>query len=141
MKQMVVQPGDVVVTDFNFGPAPYQHWSLVSDRRCKKGRYMLISATDRTGTVREESWDVVTQGKKTYVTDIQFKISPSELLDRARSQIGLWDYSVRSKNCEHFIKWVGGLKVSSAQVINGVGAGIASVAAVAALAEKPTALK
>ncbi|KEQ18105.1 lecithin retinol acyltransferase family protein [Endozoicomonas numazuensis] len=138
---MVVQPGDVVVTDFNFGPMPYQHWSLVSDRKCGKGQYMLISATDRTGTVQEETWDVVTQGKKTYVADIQFNTSLSELLGRARTQIGSWDYCVRTKNCEHFIKWAGGLKVTSAQVRNGVGAGVATVAVVAVLAEKPTALK
>lgn len=51
--------GDIVVSNFDV----YQHWSLVSDSLCEKGLPMLISATKRNGTVQEESWDVVTQGK------------------------------------------------------------------------------
>jgi hypothetical protein len=63
MNNLVVQTGDVVVTQFGL----YQHWSVVSDRLCSLGKNMLISATKRTGTVQEEPWDDVTQGKHTYI--------------------------------------------------------------------------
>jgi hypothetical protein len=59
MNTLEVQAGDVVVTTFGMD----QHWSLVSDKFCSLGKNMLISATKRTGTVREEPWDDVTQGK------------------------------------------------------------------------------
>jgi hypothetical protein len=57
MNTLEVQAGDVVVTTFGMDP----HWSLVSDKFCSLGKNMLISATKRTGTVREEPWDDVTQ--------------------------------------------------------------------------------
>ncbi|MBB1315762.1 MULTISPECIES: lecithin retinol acyltransferase family protein [Aliivibrio] len=126
MKTISVKPGDVLVSDFGV----YQHWSIVTDKVCTKGTPLLISATQRNGTVQEEPWHDVTQGKKTYVTNAKFSKPISEVLSDARSQIGLWPYSVTSKNCEHFVKWATGLKVTSTQVTAGVvgaGAGIALV--------------
>jgi hypothetical protein len=76
MNNLVVQAGDVVVTQFGI----YQHWSLVSDRLCSLGKNMLISATKRTGTVQEESWDDVTQGKHTYVAVSNTEKSISQIL-------------------------------------------------------------
>ncbi len=137
MKSLVVQAGDVVVTQFGV----YQHWSLVSDRVCSLGKNMLISATKRTGTVQEEPWDDVTQGKHTYVAVLNSSQSITQILADARSQIGNWVYSVSDNNCEHFVKWSSGLKVSSTQVKAGVGGAIAGGVAVAALAENPKAIK
>lgn len=137
MNNLVVKPGDVVVTQFGF----YQHWSLVSDRVCVLGKNMLISATKRTGTVREEPWDEVTQGKHTYVAVSNTNKSIYHILSDARSQIGKWVYSVTDNNCEHFVKWSSGLKVSSTQVKAGVGGAIAGGVAVVALAEKPKTVK
>lgn len=137
MNNLVVKAGDVVVTQFGF----YQHWSLVSDRICPLGKNMLISATKRTGTVQEEPWDEVTQGKHTYVAVTNTDKSISQILSDARSQIGKWVYSVTDKNCEHFVKWTSGLQVSSTQVKAGMSGAIAGGVAVAALAENPKAIK
>jgi hypothetical protein len=137
MNEIIVRPGDVVVTDFDF----YQHWSLVTDRLCQQGKYMLISATSRNGTVKEEPWDVVTQGKHTYVADIETNKSVSNILSDARAQIGEWVYSVTSNNCEHFVKWSTGLKVTSKQVIAGTGGALVGVALVKDLSENPKFVK
>lgn len=137
MSYVEVKAGDIVVTQFDF----YQHWSIVSDRCCSLGKNMLISATKRTGTVQEEPWDDVTQGKHTYVTEVNTLKSIPQILSDARSQVGNWVYSVTDKNCEHFVKWSSGLRVSSSQ-INAGASGIAIGAlGVAALAEKPNVMK
>nr|VVV06047.1 hypothetical protein AW0309160_03531 [Aliivibrio wodanis] len=137
MNSINVQPGDIVATDFGF----YEHWSIVTDQICEQGKFMLISATKRNGTVNEEPWDVVTQGKKTVVSNATPVISVEEMLNKARTQIGKWSYSVTSNNCEHFIKWASGVKVTSEQVVNGFAGGTAGLGLVAACSENPTPLK
>ena len=134
---MNVKAGDVVVSDFGL----YQHWSLVTDRFCELGLPMLISATERNMTVQEESWEAVTQGKKTYVTELNYTKPLTEVLAEARSQIGQWSYSLTSKNCEHFVKWSTGLKVSSSQVKAGVGAAGATAAVLGLCSENPKVAK
>jgi hypothetical protein len=129
--------GDVVVTNFT----GYQHWSLVSDKLCELGKSLLISETKRNGTVSGEPWDTVTHGKETYVADASYPRPVSEVLALARSQIGQWRYSVTLSNCEHFVKWVVGLEVSSKQVIFGVAGTAIGATAVGLIAEKPTAAK
>lgn len=137
MINIEVKPGDVVVTQIG----PYQHYSIVSDRICSLGKNMLISATKRMGTVQEEPWDVVTEGKKTHTIVLNTDKSVPEILAEARSQIGKWSYSLTQRNCEHFVKWSSGLKVSSTQVKGGfVGMAVGGVG-VAALSENPKALK
>ena len=137
MKRLEVMPGDVVVSNFGM----YQHWSLVSDRVCRSGKPMLISATKRNGTVREEPWDVVTDGKDTYVAEFSANYAVQDVLANARSQIGQWVYSITDRNCEHFVKWASGLKVSSSQVKAGVGGAVVGATVVAALAENPKLIK
>lgn len=137
MHNLAVQAGDVVVTQFGL----YQHWSLVSDKLCAQGKNMLISATKRTGTVQEETWDAVTQGKHTYVAVTETDKSIPEILSDARSQIGKWVYSATNNNCEHFVKWGSGLKVSSKQVNAGLSGALVGGAAVAALIENPKMFK
>ncbi|EDM65064.1 H-REV 107-related protein [Moritella sp. PE36] len=137
MNNLVVEAGDVVVTQFGL----YQHWSVASDRLCSLGKNMLISATKRTGTVQEEPWDDVTQGKHTYVAVSDTEKSIVQILSDARSQIGTWKYSLTDNNCEHFVKWSSGLKVSSSQIKAGVGGLAIGGVAVVALAENPRAMK
>lgn len=137
MNKLEAQVGDVVVTTFGM----YQHWSLVSDRFCSLGKNMLISATKRTGTVREEPWDDVTQGKHTYIAVTHSEKPTLQILSDARSQIGNWVYSVTDNNCEHFAKWSSGLKVSSSQVKAGIGGAAIGAIAVAALADNPKTTK
>lgn len=124
MKGIKVNPGDVVVTKFGL----YEHWSLVSDRVCERGKPMLISATQRNGTVQEESWDKTTENKPTSVVSIGSIKETVDVLRDARSMIGEWQYSLTSQNCEHFVKWALGLKVESVQVKNVVAAGLFGLA-------------
>lgn len=133
MNTIEVKPGDVVVSDFGV----YQHWSLVSDTTCTNGNPMLISATKRNGTVKEEPWDIVTQGKHTYVADIKYDKPIAEVLSKARTQIEFWNYSVSSKNCEHFVKWVTDLKVSSTQVVAGATGAAVGATLVGLCSENP----
>ncbi|MFS1980810.1 lecithin retinol acyltransferase family protein [Vibrio lentus] len=137
MNYINVKPGDIIATDFGF----YEHWSIVTDNICDQGKYMLISATQRNETVDEEPWDVVTKGHKTVVSDATPVISVEDMLEKAREQIGIWKYSVISNNCEHFIKWASGAKVTSEQVVNGLAGGTAGAGLVAACSENPTLLK
>lgn len=137
MGQIVVRPGDVVVTNMGV----YQHWSIVSNRLCKDGFNMLISASRRTGTVMEEPWLNVTQGKDTYVADYRSELAVHKVLAAARSQIGKWSYSVTTSNCEHFVKWATGMEVTSTQVKAGVAGATVGALAVAALSEKPKSIK
>ncbi|MCD9544298.1 hypothetical protein GLP24_05500 [Photobacterium carnosum] len=125
--------GDIVVSNFGV----YQHWSLVSDSLCKKGLPMLISATKRNGTVQEESWDVVTQGKYTYPAKVTYDRPVPEVLEFARSQIGEWKYSLTDRNCEHFAKWATGLKMSSTQVVAGATGAVLGVSLVGLCSENP----
>ena len=133
MNRLEVSPGNVIVTNF-FG---YQHWSLVSDRFCPAGFPMLISATKRTGTVQEEPWEMVTQGKNSYVANINTNIPASKILRIARNQIGQWKYCLTSNNCEHFVKSCTDLEVTSTQVKAGIGGAVLGVTAVGVLAENP----
>ena len=137
MTNLTVQPGDAVVTQFGV----YQHWSIVSDRFCPAGKNMLISATKRTGTVQEESWDKVTQGRHTYVAVSKTDKPVSDILLDARSQIGRWNYSLTDNNCEHFVKWCSGRKVSSSQVEGGFRGASVGAFAVAVLARNPITMK
>jgi len=137
MNTIEVQAGDVVVTQFGV----YQHWSLVSDRLCSLGKNMLISATKRTGSVQEETWDKVTEGKRTYVTVTNSEKPISLILSDARTQIGMWVYSITQNNCEHFVKWSSGLKVASSQVKAGIGGALVGGIAVAIFAEKNKTIK
>lgn len=135
--RLAANPGDIVVTNFGV----YQHWSLVTDMVCENGYPMLISATKRNGTVKEEPWEVVTQGKETYISEVQCTEPLYKVLQRARSQIGIWGYSVTSRNCEHFVKWATGLKVSSAQVVSAVTGAAIGASLVKLIAEQPSVLK
>ena len=137
MKEIVVQPGDVVASDFG----AYQHFSIVSDRVCSMGKYMLISASKRTGTVKEEPFDIATNGKRTYTADVKTTLSAREILFNARNQIDKWKYSVTDSNCEHFINWALGLTVTSRQVVAGVSGATAGAMLVATLSENPKMIK
>jgi len=137
MNNKLVKPGDVVATSFGI----YQHWSLVSDRVCARGKPMLISATERHGTVKEEAWDVVTKGHKTYVVNIPFCKPVHEVISAARTQIDSWKYSLTERNCEHFVKWATGFEVSSTQVKAAVTGAVIGAVLVGVMADKPSMLK
>ncbi|GAM65451.1 H-REV 107-related protein [Vibrio ishigakensis] len=87
--------------------------------------------------MQEEPWEVVTNGKHTYVANIKYDRPVQEVLKLARSQIGSWKYSLIDNNCEHFAKWATGLDVSSTQVIAGASGALAGVAIIGTFSENP----
>lgn len=115
-----LKPGEQIVIKMGV----YEHQAIVSDRRCPLGKPMLISATTRTGTVQEEPYDTVVNGRRagyapqqsTLSVDQVLALSVDQVLARARSKIGKWDYNILSQNCEHFANWARGLRMSSPQV-------------------------
>lgn len=133
-----IAPGDFLVTDFNFGPIPYQHWSLVSNKKCVNGYFMLISASERTGTVMEETVQEVVQGANTYKADLKTLLPAEEVISNARELIGNWSYSVSSRNCQHFINLVAGLGLTSGQVKAGATIGFVGGLATVLLSDKPS---
>jgi len=137
LKEIIARPGSVVATEMG----GYQHYSIVSDGVCQLGNYRLISATQRHGTVKEESWDEVVKGRETYVADFDTHLSIAEVISRARGQIDKWKYSVTDRNCEDFIYESLGLKGSSRQVIAGAGGAIAGAILIDKLCENPAVLK
>jgi len=113
--------GHIVVSDFGF----YNHHAIISNCIGNDGRPMLISLTKKNGTVKEENWTTVTQGRPTRLLNVDGPLSPLEALQRARSQIGKSKYSLLRFNCEHFARWTYGLPVESQQVGGGIiGAGL-----------------
>lgn len=107
-----LKPGSLVVTNFGV----YQHWSIVSDRIDNNKKPYLISASRRTGTVKEELWDTVTQGNKTEVVTSSEKLNTKAILSRAKAKIDSWKYDVIARNCEHFVNWVAYEELTSKQV-------------------------
>ncbi|MBE8232449.1 MAG: hypothetical protein HAW67_01850 [Endozoicomonadaceae bacterium] len=133
-----IRPGDILVSNFNFVLLPYQHWSLVSDRKCSNGYYMLISASERTGTVKEEPIKDVVQGATTYQADLIPQVHISSLLANAREQINVWSYSIADRNCQHFVNWVCGFGLTSGQVKTAAALSLIGGVTTALVSEKPT---
>ena len=128
-----LQPGQLILTSFG----NYEHMSIVSDCRCNDGKPMLISATARTGTVKEEPYDTVVNGRKTGLAPQQPTLPLHQVLLNARSKIGKWRYGFATRNCEVFACWAAGLKITSRQ-INGTLCGAAfALTTVKIVSEKP----
>jgi hypothetical protein len=117
--QTQFNPGDVLAV---FCTA-YTHYSIISDQQGLDNKPMLISASNRTGTVREEVWSNVVGTAKVKVHPKPENIATSVVLENARSQIGSWTYSLKDQNCEHFVNWCSGLGLNSKQVRNAALAG------------------
>ena len=81
------------------------------------GKPSLISASSRLGTVMEESWDAVVQGRE--IRLVRFPGSwadGAEIVEKARQFIGVWEYNLFTRNCEHFVSLVLDGKPSSPQL-------------------------
>ena len=120
VKHQIIEAGNVVNTlmeDPITGLSDiYGHYSIVSDQHCESGKPKLISARRYTNTVREEPWDEVVGNRATVVVESFPKFSVSEILARARSEIGSWKYDTLFRNCEHFVTYVTEDQPKSAQV-------------------------
>lgn len=115
MKVLTTNLPQGAVVDIDFGL--FTHRALVSSRFGHGGKPMLISATKRTGTVLEEHWDTVVQGKPvTVVSHPPSSFHGLQFVSRARQFIRRWRYQVSDANCEHFVSMVITGRPSSAQM-------------------------
>ena len=120
MFNSIYSTGAIVTILFN----GFKHFAIVSDRYFN-GKPMLISLSNRTGTVCEEAWDKCTQGRKVELAKDQGILPSWQVLIRAKSLLGKIGYRLWDQNCEHFARWTHGLKVESKQVQNYAVAGLA----------------
>lgn len=95
-------PGSVL--DIDFGP--FRH-RVIASHLAWDGKPALISATARTGTVLEEPWDVVVQGRVVTLISIpESEATGLGLVMRARRYVRQWRYNLFDSNCEHFVSMV-----------------------------------
>lgn len=113
------QPGSIVAIDL---PGPFKHVGIISDQ-VMDGSQMVISASRRKGIVAEETIMEFSDGKEVSLIGYPSDKSVLEVLRRAKSMIGA-KYNLLKWNCEHFVRWVHGLRVESKQVQTGVGIAI-----------------
>lgn len=107
-----VPPGSVLDIDFGL----FRH-RVIASFLGVDGKPHLISATARTGTVLEEPWDIVTQGRE--VNLIAVPDTPAmalEVIGRARQHIRQWRYDLFGSNCEHFVSLILQGRASSPQL-------------------------
>jgi len=107
---MYLTPGTVVSVQVG----PVEHYGVVSDLHDGITPY-IISNSRRTGRVAEERVSIFSEGKDIKVHGYPSKLSPAMAIARAKSQLGK-AYDVLNWNCEHFVRWVHGLKVESPQL-------------------------
>lgn len=135
--QTLFNPGDII----SLNCITYNHYAVISDRMGPDFKPMLISASSRTGTVREEVWSNVIANEKIKRHPRPHFIEPNLVLANARSQIGRWTYHLANRNCEHFVNWCSGLGLKSRQVKWGASLGVAATLATFFLTEDKRALK
>lgn len=111
-----LQAGDVIAIRYPL----YKHFAIVSDQN---NEFLginypnLISLSNRTGTVLEESWHLVVGNKPVEKTRISGNEPRQVILNRAREAIEMnIKYELLSFNCEHFVRYVHGLPIKSIQV-------------------------
>lgn len=81
------------------------------------GSRTLISFRGKKDQITEDPWaEVVGNSAWRYATEIQPHLGYRDMLNRARSAVGLSGYKLSKRNCEHFARWAAGLKVESKQV-------------------------
>ena len=124
--------GTVVAIDFGW----FTHSALVSTYGAD-GKPMLISATRRTGTVLEEHWDAVVQGKPvTVVARPHTRSHAMHIVANGRQFIRRWRYHATQANCEHFTSAVVSGKPFSPQVRAWATVGIVATIAAVVLATR-----
>ncbi|WP_370293619.1 lecithin retinol acyltransferase family protein [Thalassolituus sp.] len=127
------EPGDVIVVDCG----AFDHFALASDTYCASGKPMLIGASQRTGTVKEEAWGTVVGNNRYKIVKAANRQSAEDTLQRAKSRINSWSYNLAFRNCEHFVNWARHLEPESKQVLAAGTAGTIAGVATQLMCESP----
>lgn len=80
------------------------------------GEPLVISSSGKVGRVVEQPLSEFAGGQEVRAYGYPGQLSVFEVVSRARSQVGR-EYSVLTWNCEHFVRWVHGLKPESPQLL------------------------
>ena len=91
-----------------------KHVGIITDK-VVNGKPTIISASNKTGVVQEETFDSFSEGKEVKLINKSGNLTGVEVVRRARSKKGE-KYNLFSSNCEHFVCWCHGLKVESEQL-------------------------
>jgi lecithin:retinol acyltransferase len=123
----ILEPGTVVSVQIGL----IRHYGIASDRY-DSGGSLVISSSKAAGLVIEEPLICFSHGKRIQTHGFPSDLMPWQVVSRARSVLGS-RYNLRDSNCEHFVRWVHGLKPESPQLkramlVGGILAGIGAVA-------------
>jgi hypothetical protein len=103
--------GDLLVVHCWYGPIPFSHYAidmgdgsviqLASDPSRSKSSGPDLS----TMSVRQSTMADFAAGRTAHVVDVANSLSVEQVLERAKSKLGLSAYCLVSGNCEHFARW------------------------------------
>ena len=93
---------------------PIKHYGIISGFN-EFGEVLVISNSKALGCVAEEPLMKFSMGKQSVVEGYPSNCNPSDVIARARSQVGK-KYDLFSDNCEHFVRWAHHLKPESPQL-------------------------
>ena len=100
-----VQPGTIVAVSVG----PTTHMGIATERGT------FIANSKKWGCVREQGQEEFSGGQPVRSVGYWGKLTPADVLDRARSLVGK-RYDVVDFNCEHFVRLVHGLPLASPQI-------------------------
>ena len=107
-------PGTIVAV----AVGPVEHVGILAGQT-PDGRLTVISNSRRAGGVVEEPIDSFAGGAKVRVLSYPGILAPAAVVWRARSRLGQ-RWNLFNWNCEHFVRWVHGLKPTSPQLWGGM---------------------
>lgn len=125
-----ILPGTVLAV----AVGPIEHVGIVTDQT-RDGFPTVISNSHRAGRVVEEPLPTFVSGGEPRIVGYLGKLSPVEVLRRARSLIGT-KWKLLSWNCEHFVRWAHGLKPTSPQLVISIGLILVAAAVVVVAGKK-----
>lgn len=105
-----LHPGTILST----GRPGYRHFGVTTDQYIN-GLPTVISNTGKYGKVIEESLEQFQEQGDLKIEGYWGLLPPQDVLRRAREKIGT-RYLLLNWNCEHFVRFVHGLKLESPQV-------------------------
>lgn len=103
--------GDLLVVHCWYGLIPYSHYAIALG---DGSVIQLASDPDRpnrtlpdlkTMCVRHSSLAAFADGRPVHIIEVENSLTVVEVLERAKSKLGLSAYCLVSGNCEHFARW------------------------------------
>ncbi|MBL4828993.1 MAG: lecithin retinol acyltransferase family protein [Aliivibrio sp.] len=79
-------------------PLGFEHWGVVSELGT------VVSSSQRTGVVKEESFEVFSSGYDIISKGYPSNLDPNDVLRKARGAIGK-EWKLITDNCQHFATW------------------------------------